>query len=74
VESSDDAIVTKDLQGAIRSWNAGAERIFEYSASEVLGRPVTLLIPPEQQHEEAAILERIRMSLRWTPDWGHNMV
>jgi PAS domain S-box-containing protein len=64
VESSDDAIVTKDLQGMIRSWNAGAARLFEYSASEVVGRPVTLLIPPEQQHEEAAILERLRRGER----------
>jgi PAS domain S-box-containing protein len=64
VESSDDAVVTKDLQGVIRSWNAGAARIFEYSAPEVVGRPVALLIPPEHQHEEAVILERLRRGER----------
>ena len=64
VDSSDDAVVTKDLHGVIRSWNAAAARIFGYSASEVIGRPVTLLIPPEQQHEEVEILERLRRGER----------
>jgi PAS domain S-box-containing protein len=60
VESSDDAIVAKDLEGIVTAWNAGAERTFGYPAAEVLGRPITLLFPPERYHEEAAILERIR--------------
>jgi PAS domain S-box-containing protein len=60
VESSDDAIVTKDLDGVIQSWNAGAERVFGYSAAEVIGRPVTILIPPEHQNEEVQILQKLR--------------
>ncbi|WP_394836414.1 PAS domain S-box protein [Pendulispora rubella] len=60
VESSDDAIVTKDLNGVIRSWNPGAERLFHYVADEIVGRPVTTLIPPENEDEETRILERLR--------------
>lgn len=60
VEGSDDAILTKDLNGIITSWNRGAERIFGYSAEEVIGQSVTLLIPPERQDEEPEILDRIR--------------
>lgn len=60
VESSDDAIVTKDSNGVIRSWNAGAGRLFGYGASEIVGRPVTILVPPEHQDEERQILERLR--------------
>ena len=60
VESSDDAIIGKTLDGIITSWNAGAERIFGYSAEEVIGKPVTILIPPERWHEEAQILKRLR--------------
>jgi PAS domain S-box-containing protein len=60
VESSDDAIVSKDLNGVIASWNPGAERIFGYTADEVVGKSVTILFPPDLQHEESAILERIR--------------
>ncbi|MCF3935285.1 PAS domain S-box protein [Acuticoccus sp. M5D2P5] len=60
VEGSDDAILTKDLNGVITSWNRGAERIFGYSAEEVIGQPVTLLIPPERHNEEPEILDRIR--------------
>ncbi len=59
VESSDDAIVSKDLQGVIMSWNRGAEEIFGYSEAEVLGRSITLLIPEERLHEEEVILEKI---------------
>jgi len=60
VESSDDAIVGKDLNGVITSWNAGAERIFGYRADEAVGRTVRLIIPPDRQHEENEVLSRIR--------------
>lgn len=64
VESSDDAILTKDLSGVITSWNRGAERIFGYEAEEVIGKSVTILIPPEREDEEPGILDRIRRGLR----------
>jgi PAS domain S-box-containing protein len=64
VESSGDAIVGKDLDGIITSWNAGAERIFGYAAEEVIGKPITILIPPDYQKEEEAIIERIRRGQR----------
>jgi len=64
VESSDDAIVSKTLDGRIVSWNAGAERIFGYAAHEAVGRLITLIIPPEREHEERLILERIRRGER----------
>lgn len=64
VESSDDAILSKDLEGRITSWNAAAQRLFGYSADEVVGRPVTLLIPRERRDEEAQILIRIRAGER----------
>jgi PAS domain S-box-containing protein len=60
VESSDDAIVSKDLNGIIASWNKGAERLFGYTAMEVIGKPVAILIPPGRGDEEPYILERIR--------------
>ena len=60
VQSSDDAIVSKDLNGTITSWNAGAERVYGYSAAEMLGKPIQILIPPERYNEEPGILERIR--------------
>jgi len=60
VESSDDAIIGKDTNGIINSWNQGAERIFKYKGNEVLGKPITILIPPDRQSEEVGILERIR--------------
>jgi two-component system NtrC family sensor kinase len=60
VEASDDAIVGKDLNGVITSWNKGAERLFGYSGEEAIGKPVTMLIPADRHGEEAAILERIR--------------
>ena len=59
VESSDDAIISKNLDGTILSWNAGAQRLFGYSAAEAIGRPILLLIPPERHEEEAAILARL---------------
>jgi PAS domain S-box-containing protein len=60
VESSDDAIVSKDLNGVITSWNAGAQRIFGYTEPEVLGLPITVIVPPELISEEAGILRRLR--------------
>jgi PAS domain S-box-containing protein len=64
VESSDDAIISKDFNGIITSWNSGAERLYGYTAKEVIGSPVTILIPPEHQDEEPAILERMRRGAR----------
>ncbi|HEX4389440.1 MAG TPA: PAS domain S-box protein [Steroidobacteraceae bacterium] len=64
VESSDDAIISKTLEGVITSWNRGAERLFGYTASEVLGKPVTILIPPDHLDEEPAILERLKRGER----------
>ena len=61
VESSDDAIVSKDLNGVIDSWNPGAERLFGYTADEVVGKSVTNLFPVDLRNEEPAILERIRI-------------
>ncbi len=60
VNSSDDAIISKDLNGVITSWNAGAERIFGYSAREVIGKSLRLIIPPERQAEEDYVLDQIR--------------
>ncbi len=60
VSSSDDAIIGKDLNGIITSWNRGAERLFGYTAQESIGRPVTMLIPSGQMDEESRILKRIR--------------
>jgi len=60
VESSDDAIISKDLNGIISSWNTAAERIFGYSAQEAIGQPITIIIPPELHEEEAQILKRLR--------------
>ena len=64
IESSEDAIVSKTLDGVIRSWNAGAERLFGYTAEEAVGRSITLIIPPERLDEERAILERLRRGER----------
>lgn len=59
-ECSDDAILAKDLDGIITNWNRGAERLFGYTADEVVGRPVTVLIPEDRQDEEPGILARLR--------------
>lgn len=64
VESSDDAILSKDLNGIITSWNKGAERLFGYTSQETVGRSVTLLMPPERYNEEPGILARIRRGER----------
>lgn len=64
IESSDDGIVSKDLNGVIQSWNDSAERIFGYTAAEVVGNSITILIPPERLHEEQMILDRIRKGQR----------
>jgi PAS domain S-box-containing protein len=64
VDSSDDAILSKDLNGIIATFNRGAERLFGYRAEEVVGKPVTILIPPDRQHEEPEILARIRRGER----------
>lgn len=60
VESSEDAIISKSLDGVIQSWNSGAERIFGYTAEEAVGQMINLLIPPELWDEERAILGRLR--------------
>ena len=60
VNSSDDAIIGKTLDGIITSWNPGAERIFGYSAADVVGKPLLMLFPPERVNEEKEILARIR--------------
>jgi len=64
VESSDDAIISKNLDGVIVTWNEGARRIFGYSAEEVIGKSITILIPPDRQEEEPAILARLRAGQR----------
>jgi PAS domain S-box-containing protein len=60
VESSEDAIVSKDLNGVIMSWNKGAEMLFGYAAEEVIGKSVMILIPPDRADEETRVLERVR--------------
>jgi PAS domain S-box-containing protein len=60
VESSDDAIVSKDLNGIIKSWNRAAERMFGYTAEEIIGKPVTTIIPPELYPDEDLILSKIK--------------
>ena len=67
VASSDDAIVGKNLNGNVQSWNRGAERLFGYSAAEAIGRPITLIIPAERLAEEHEVLRKIRAGERIEP-------
>jgi len=67
VESSDDAIVSKSLEGIITSWNAGAERIFGYTSEEAVGRSIRMLIPPDRSFEEDIVLARIARGERVPP-------
>jgi PAS domain S-box-containing protein len=64
VQSSDDAIVSKSLDGIIRSWNDGAERVFGYSENEAIGKSITIIVPPERLDEEKSILETLRRGER----------
>jgi PAS domain S-box-containing protein len=64
IESSQDAIISKNFEGIILSWNTGAERLFGYSQDEAVGQPITMLIPPERRAEEVDILARLRRGER----------
>jgi PAS domain S-box-containing protein len=64
IQSSDDAIVSKNLDGIITNWNNGAERVFGYTAEEAVGQPITIVIPQDRQDEERTILTRIRRGER----------
>jgi PAS domain S-box-containing protein len=64
VDSSDDAIVSKTLEGVITSWNAGAERLFGYTAKEAIGQPISMVIPLDRRDEETRILARLRQGER----------
>ena len=64
VETSEDAIVSKTLDGTITSWNTGAARIFGYDTDEVVGKSIMLLIPPDRQSEEKEIIDRVRSGAR----------
>jgi PAS domain S-box-containing protein len=67
VENSEDAILSKDLDGIITSWNEGARRVFGYTAAEALGKPVSMLAPPERMHEMRRILDRVHEGKRVEP-------
>ena len=64
VDFSDDAIVSKNLDGVVTSWNRGVERVFGYAAEEAIGQPITIMIPKDRQDEERTILTRIRRGER----------
>ncbi|HEX4794437.1 MAG TPA: PAS domain S-box protein [Humisphaera sp.] len=64
IDSSDDAIISKDLSGIVRSWNQSAQRIFGYTAEEMLGKPITILFPPDRLGEESEILKRLQRGER----------
>jgi diguanylate cyclase (GGDEF)-like protein/PAS domain S-box-containing protein len=65
VENSDDAIIAKSLDGTIASWNPAAERMYGYSAAEAIGKPVSMLFPPELKNEHGPIMKRIRQGKRF---------
>lgn len=67
VEGSNDAIVAKTLEGRITDWNAGAERLFGYTAAEAIGQPIEMLLPPERRHEEAEIMASVRQGVAVAP-------
>ena len=60
VDSSDDAIIGKTLDGIVTAWNQAAEAMFGYTGDEIIGRPIEILLPPDRAHEEAMILDRLR--------------
>ena len=64
VESSDDAIISKNLSGIVQTWNKGAESVYGYSSVEMIGRPMSILLPSDLSDEEAAILERLSKGAR----------
>ena len=64
IDSSDDAIISKDLNGTVRSWNRSAERIFGYKAEEIVGKPISVLFPPDRLEEETQILARLQKGER----------
>ena len=67
IESSEDAILSKDLNGTIATWNRGAERLFGYTAQEAIGQPITTLFPPDKLDEEQQIMARVRDGQRVLP-------
>ena len=67
VESSNDAIVSKSLDGTITSWNKGAEHVFGYTAEEIIGKHITTLMTPDRYEEEQSILQRLRRGERLEP-------
>ncbi len=67
MESSDDAIIGIDLEGTILSWNPGAERLYEYAGEEAVGRPISMLVPPDRPSEVPSILERLKRDERINP-------
>jgi PAS domain S-box-containing protein len=67
IDSSTDAIISKDLDGIITSWNESAQQLFGYAAEESIGKPISILIPPDRQEEEISIINRIRRGQRVEP-------
>ena len=64
VESSDDAIIARNLEGVISAWNTGAQRMFGYTEAEAIGQPITIIVPPAWRDEEKDILRRVRAGER----------